>query len=64
MLVINSPNNPGGFTYTPDELAALAKVLEGTDVCVLSDEIYEKLIYGNTKFVSFASLSQDAYNGP
>ncbi|MFA5554698.1 MAG: pyridoxal phosphate-dependent aminotransferase [Phycisphaerae bacterium] len=61
MLVLNSPNNPGGFTYTPDELAALAKVLEGTDVMVLSDEIYEYLIYGDTKFVSFASLSRDAY---
>jgi aspartate aminotransferase len=62
MLVINSPNNPGGFTYNPDELAALAKVLEGTNVCVLSDEIYEKLVYGDTKFVSFASLSKDAFN--
>jgi len=62
MLVINSPNNPGGFTYTPEELADLAKILEGTDVMVLSDEIYEKLIYGDTKFVSFASLSEDAYN--
>ncbi len=62
MLIINSPNNPGGFTYTPDELAALAKVLEGTNVCVLSDEMYEKLIYGDTKFVSFASLSEDAYS--
>lgn len=62
MLVINSPNNPGGFTYTPDELKALAKVLEGTDVCVISDEMYEKLIYGKTEFVSFASLSEDAYN--
>jgi len=62
MLLINSPNNPGGFTYTPDELAALAKVLEGTDVMVISDEIYEKLIYGDTKFVSFASLSEDAYS--
>lgn len=62
MLVINSPNNPGGFTYTPDELAELAKVLEETRVTVLSDEIYEKLIYGDTKFVSFASLSEDAYN--
>jgi aspartate aminotransferase len=62
MLVINSPNNPGGFTYTPEELTALAKVLEGTNVYVLSDEIYEKLIYGDTKFVSFASLSEDAYN--
>ena len=61
MLLINSPNNPGGFTYTPDELKAIAKVLEGTDIMVLSDEIYEKLIYGDTKFVSFASLSEDAY---
>jgi len=62
MLLINSPNNPGGFTYTPEELAELAKVLEGTKVIVLSDEIYEKLIYGKTKFVSFASLSDDAYD--
>ena len=62
MLLMNSPNNPGGFTYTPDELKALAAALEGTDVMVLSDEIYEKLIYGDTKFVSFASLSEDAFN--
>ena len=61
MFVLNSPSNPGGFTYTPEELAALAKVLEGTDVWVMSDEIYEKLIYGKTRFLSFASLSEDAY---
>ncbi len=62
MLILNSPSNPGGFSYTPDELRALAKVLEGTNVVVMSDEIYEKLIYGDTKFISFAALSQDAYN--
>lgn len=62
MFLLNSPNNPGGFTYTPDELKALAKVLEGTNIMVLSDEIYEHLVYDGTKFVSFASLSQDAYN--
>jgi aspartate aminotransferase len=62
MLLINSPNNPGGFTYTPEELKAIARVLEGTNVYVMSDEIYEKLIYGDTIFVSFASLSEDAYN--
>ncbi|MBW8042120.1 MAG: pyridoxal phosphate-dependent aminotransferase [Planctomycetes bacterium] len=62
MLLINSPNNPGGFTYTPEELKAIARVLEGSNVYVLSDEIYEKLIYGNTKFISFASISEDAYN--
>jgi aspartate aminotransferase len=62
MVLINSPNNPGGFCYTPDELKALAKVLEGTDIMVLSDEIYEKLVYSDTKFVSFASLSEDAFS--
>ncbi|MCU0913931.1 MAG: pyridoxal phosphate-dependent aminotransferase [Planctomycetes bacterium] len=61
MLILNSPSNPGGFTYTPDELRALAKVLEGTNVAVMSDEIYEKLIYGDTKFISFAALSADAF---
>lgn len=61
MFLMNSPNNPGGFTYTPDELVAIAKVLEGTDIMVLSDEIYEKLVYGDTKFISFAALSDDAY---
>ena len=62
MLVLNSPSNPGGLTYTPDELRALAKVLEGTDIWVISDEIYEKLIYGDTKFISFAALSDDAFS--
>jgi len=62
LLLLNSPNNPGGFTYTREELSALAKVLEGTDIMVLSDEIYERLVYDGTEFVSFASLSDDAYS--
>jgi aspartate aminotransferase len=62
LLLINSPNNPGGFTYTPDELKAIARVLEGTNIYVISDEIYEKLIYGDTEFISFASISDDAFN--
>ncbi len=62
LLVLNSPNNPGGFCYSPDELRALADVLVGTQVTVLSDEIYERLVYGQTKFLSFAAISQDAYN--
>lgn len=61
MLVLNSPSNPGGFTYSPAQLAALAEVLEGTDIYVMSDEMYEKLIYGDTQFISFAALSEDAY---
>ncbi len=62
MLVLNSPNNPGGFTYSEAELRELAAVLEGTNVTVLSDEMYEKLVYGDTKFISFAALSEDAFN--
>jgi aspartate aminotransferase len=61
MFLLNSPSNPGGFTYKEDELAELAEALSNTDIMVLSDEIYEKLIYGDTKFVSFASLNEDAY---
>ena len=62
LLILNSPNNPGGFCYSPDEQRALAKVLEGTKVMVMSDEIYERLVYGDNKFLSFAAISQDAYN--
>jgi len=61
MVILNSPNNPGGFTYSPAQLAALAEVLEGTDIYVLSDEMYEMLIYGDTEFRSFAALSEDAF---
>ncbi|KKK63987.1 hypothetical protein LCGC14_2988760, partial [marine sediment metagenome] len=58
VLVINSPCNPTGVSYTPDELAAIAQAVLQTDLTVFSDEIYEKLIYGDTKFVSFAALDE------
>jgi aspartate aminotransferase len=55
-IILNSPNNPTGVTYSPEELAEIAKAVLETDLIVISDEIYEKLIYGDTKFVSFAAL--------
>ncbi len=58
LLILNSPSNPTGVTYTPEELKALAEVVIETDLFVFSDEIYENLIYGDTKFVSFASLDE------
>ncbi|MDY7009670.1 MAG: pyridoxal phosphate-dependent aminotransferase [Planctomycetota bacterium] len=56
ILIINSPSNPTGATYTPEELQAIAEAVLKTDLIVFTDEIYEKLIYGDTRFVSFASL--------
>ncbi|MCB9850890.1 MAG: pyridoxal phosphate-dependent aminotransferase [Phycisphaerales bacterium] len=61
MLIFNSPSNPGGFTYSPDEVKALAAVTAGKDLVVLSDEIYDRLLYGDQKFISFAACSPQAY---
>ena len=60
MLVLTTPSNPTGSIYSEDELIALGKVLEGTDVIVASDEMYEKLIYDGT-FTSAAAVSEDMY---
>ncbi len=57
LLIINSPNNPTGAVYTKDELAAIAKVCEKKKIYVISDEIYEKLVYGGEEHISIASLS-------
>ena len=57
VLVLNSPSNPGGFAYTPDELKAIAEAVVDKDIIIFSDEIYENLVYGDQKFVSFATLA-------
>jgi aminotransferase len=56
MMVINSPGNPTGAVQTRETLEKLAAIAEKHDLIVISDEIYEKLVYGDTKHVSFASL--------
>ncbi|QFR49334.1 pyridoxal phosphate-dependent aminotransferase [Sulfurimonas lithotrophica] len=60
MLILTIPSNPTGAVYSKDELTAIAKVLEGTDIMVASDEMYEKLTYDG-EFVSCASISDDMY---
>jgi hypothetical protein len=60
LLLVNSPGNPTGAVWDEAAQRALARVLEGTDIAVISDEIYEKLIYEGTH-TAFASLSADAY---
>ena len=56
-LILNSPSNPTGAIYTEEELKALAEVVERRGITVISDEIYEKLVYDNVKHVSIATLS-------
>lgn len=60
MLILNSPNNPTGSVYTRAELEALMEVALSEDVIILSDEIYEKLIYGGREHISIASLGKEA----
>jgi aspartate aminotransferase len=62
MLILNSPGNPSGSVYTREELEAIVEVAAEEDIYILSDEIYEKLVYDDAKHVSVASLSQEAYD--
>ena len=62
MLIMNSPGNPTGSVYTREELEAIVNVAAEEDIYVLSDEIYEKLVYDDVKHVSIASLSKEAYD--
>lgn len=62
MVIINSPGNPTGAVYSRDELLALGNIALEEDILILSDEIYEKLVYGEAKHVSIASLSEELYN--
>ncbi|WP_025784858.1 pyridoxal phosphate-dependent aminotransferase [Sporosarcina sp. D27] len=59
-IILNSPGNPTGMVYTEEELKAIAEVCKEHDIWIISDEIYEKLVYGTAKHVSIATLSDDA----
>jgi aspartate aminotransferase len=61
-VIINSPSNPAGVVYTVSELEALAGILIGKGVLVISDDIYEKIIYDGKVFINIASLSEDLKN--
>ncbi|MFD1928167.1 pyridoxal phosphate-dependent aminotransferase [Sporosarcina siberiensis] len=59
-VIINSPGNPTGMIYSKEELQTIADVCLDKDIWIISDEIYEKLIYAGQKHVSIAQLSDDA----
>ncbi len=56
-IILNSPNNPTGAVYSKEEIEAIAKVVEDAGIYVISDEIYEKLVYAGEKHYSIAACS-------
>ena len=61
VLILNSPSNPTGSIYSKEDLLAIGEVLKGTDILIASDEMYEKLIFGDNEFVATASVSEDMF---
>jgi aspartate aminotransferase len=59
-VLINTPNNPTGAVYSEESLRALASICVKHEIAIISDEVYEKLIYGNGKHFSIAASSPEA----
>jgi len=62
LMILNSPSNPTGMIYSPKELEEIAEVVAKRDIYVLSDEIYEKLVFGDATHVSIASLGKEIFD--
>src|ERR1700722_2656175 len=62
LFILNSPSNPTGSLYTPEEIKALGDVCVEKDVLIMSDEIYEKLVYDGAQHASVAGFSQEHYD--
>ncbi len=60
-LVLNTPNNPTGMIYTEEELRAIADYAVENDIYVVSDEMYEQLVYNGNKHASIASFNEEIY---
>ena len=61
-IIIKTPNNPTGAVYTRESLEKLVELAVKHDFYIISDEVYEKLIYGNSRHECVASFSEEAYN--
>ncbi|MBW4542556.1 MAG: pyridoxal phosphate-dependent aminotransferase [Myxacorys chilensis ATA2-1-KO14] len=62
LFVLNSPSNPTGMVYTPDEIRAIAQVIVEKDILVVSDEIYEKLLYDGAEHLSIGAASPEVFD--
>ncbi|RMG58426.1 MAG: pyridoxal phosphate-dependent aminotransferase [Deltaproteobacteria bacterium] len=60
-LILNSPSNPTGTAYTEEELRAIAEVVVEKDIYVISDEIYEKIVYDGFRHVSIGALGDEIF---
>jgi methionine transaminase len=54
LIMINTPHNPSGTVWTEDDLAALAGIVRGTNICVVSDEVYEHIVFDGRRHESCA----------
>ena len=61
LFILNSPSNPTGSVYTPEEIKALGDICVEKGVLIMSDEIYEHLLYDGAEHKSVASFSQAHY---
>jgi aspartate aminotransferase len=61
LFVLNSPSNPTGIVYTPDEIRALADVVVQNDILVVSDEIYENLLYDEAQHLSIGAVNPETF---
>ena len=61
LLVLNSPSNPTGMVYQPVEIKALAEVVVEKNILVVSDEIYEKIIYDDTQHLSIGAVNSEIF---
>ena len=62
LFVLNSPSNPTGMVYTPGEIKALAQVIVDAGIYVVSDEIYEKILYDGAEHISIGSLGEEIFS--
>lgn len=60
-IILNTPNNPTGTIYSKEELIEIAEFAKKYNLIIISDEMYEKLIYDGEKHISIASISKDSY---
>lgn len=60
-VVLNSPSNPTGVVYSPDEIREIAEFAANRGMYIISDEIYEKMLYGDARHVSAAVLSEKIF---